>query len=100
MQNGIAGPATPHARLCQVHTVRMINHMRTTLVLPDHLMRTIKRRAAERGTTLSQVVAEALTRGLEAAPVPDLPPLPTHRMGRPRVDVADRNALYDAMDGA
>ncbi len=78
----------------------MIIHMKTTLVLPDSLVRTLKRRAAERGTTLSQVVAEALTRGLEAAPTLDLSPLPTHRMGKPRVDVADRNALYDAMDGA
>ena len=71
--------------------------MKTTLMIPDNLVRTIKRRAAERGTTLSQIVAEALARGLEAAPTPDLAPLPTHRMGKPRVDVADRNALYDAM---
>ncbi len=78
----------------------MIIRMKTTLVLPDNLVRTLKRRAAERGTTLSQIVAEALTRGLETAPALDLPRLPTHRMGKPRVDVADRNALYDAMDGA
>lgn len=77
-----------------------IIHMKTTLMIPDNLVRTIKRRAAERGTTLSQIVAEALARGLEAAPTPDLAPLPTHRMGKPRVDVADRNALYDAMEGA
>jgi len=72
--------------------------MKTTLVLPDNLVRTLKRRAAERGTTLSQVVAEALTRGLETEPALDVAPLPTHRMGKPRVDIADRNALYDAMD--
>jgi hypothetical protein len=29
----------------------------------------------------------------------DLPPLPTHRMGRPKVDLADRNALFEAMEG-
>ena len=74
--------------------------MKTTLMIPDNLVRTIKRRAAERGTTLSQIVAEALARGLEAVPTPDLAPLPTHRMGKPRVDVADRNPLYDAMEGA
>lgn len=78
----------------------MLIRMKTTLVLPDNLVRTIKRRAAERGTTLSQIVAEALTRGLAAEPARDLAPLPTHRMGKPRVDVADRNALYDAMEGA
>lgn len=82
-----------------MRTLRIIIHMKTTLMLPDHLVRTLKRRAAERSTTLSQVVAEALTRGLEAEPKVELPPLPTHRMGKPRVDVADRNALYDAMDG-
>ncbi len=74
--------------------------MKTTLMIPDNLVRTIKRRAAERGTTLSQIVAEALARGLEATPTLDLEPLPTHRMGKPRADVADRDALYDAMDGA
>ena len=78
----------------------MIIRMKTTLVLPDHLVRTLKRRAAERGTTLSQVVAEALTRGLEPTPTLDIAPLPTQRMGKPRVDLADRNALSDAMDGA
>ena len=83
-----------------MRTIFMLNRMKTTLILPDNLVRTIKRRAAERGTTLSQVVAEALARGLEAAPPIDLAPLPTHRMGKPRVDVADRNALYDAMEGA
>ena len=86
-------------RLPSRRTTGILFHMKTTLILPDNLVRTIKRRAAERGTTLSQVVAEALTRGLEAAPTIDLPPLPTHRMGKPKVDVADRNALYDAMEG-
>jgi plasmid stability protein len=79
----------------------MINHMkiRTTLILPDQLMRELKRRAAARGETLSAVVEEALRKGL--APVErsaDLTPLPTHRMGRPKVDVADRDALQRAME--
>ncbi len=82
-----------------MRTIGMLIRMKTTLVLPDHLVRTLKQRAAERGTTLSRVVAEALTRGLESVPMTDLPPLPTHRMGKPRVDIADRNALYDAMEG-
>jgi hypothetical protein len=78
----------------------MLLHMRTTLVIPDQLVRELKRRAAARGTTLSAVVAEALRRGLDAtAPAEDLPPLPTYRMGPPLVDLADRDALYRAMDG-
>lgn len=79
----------------------MINRMKTktTLILPDHLMRELKRRAAERGETLSAVVAEALHRGLAAGTQPvELDPLPTYRMGRPRADVADRERLYRLMD--
>jgi hypothetical protein len=73
--------------------------MKTTLILPDHVVRDLKRRAAKRGETLSAVVAETLRRGL-AAPEPpaDLPPLPVYRMGPPRVDLADRDALYRAME--
>lgn len=73
--------------------------MKTTLMLPDNLVRAIRRRAAERGTTLSQIVAEALARGLEAGPATTVVPLPTHRMGKPLVDLADRNALLDAIEG-
>jgi len=72
--------------------------MKTTLILPDHLVRALKHRAAEQGTTLSAVVAEALRRGLAEPPVVDLPPLPSHHMGQPLVDVADRDALYRAME--
>jgi hypothetical protein len=73
---------------------------KTTLLLPDHLMRELKRRAAERGETLSAVIAETLRRGLDAgAPAPDLEPLHTYRMGPPRVDVADRDRLYRLMEG-
>ena len=77
----------------------MIIHMKTTLIIPDTLMRELKRRAARRGETLSAVVAEALRRGLAEPAVGELPPLPVHPMGRPLVDVADRDALYRAMEG-
>ena len=83
------------------HTICMIIHMKTTLIIPDQLMRDLKRRAAQCGETLSAVVADALRRGLAEprgrAAVRDLP---VHRMGRPLVDVADRNALYDVMEKA
>jgi len=73
--------------------------MKTTLILPDHVVRELKRRAAKQGETLSAVVAETLRRGLTASgPAGDLPPLPTYRMGPPRVDLADRDALYRAME--
>jgi hypothetical protein len=73
--------------------------MKATLVIPDHLLRELKRRAARRGQTLSAVVAEVLRLGLAEQPPKKLPPLPTHRMGRPLVDLADRDALYRVMEG-
>jgi hypothetical protein len=77
----------------------MILHMKTTLIIPDHLMRELKRRAADRGETLSSIVAETLSQGLRAPPRPnEIAPLPVHRMGRARVDVADRDALFRAME--
>ena len=85
--------------LTDCRIVIMLFHMKTTLIIPDHLVRLLKRRAAERGTTLSAVVAETLRRGLEAVPEAELEPLPAYRMGRARLDVADRDALYRAMEG-
>lgn len=76
----------------------MLCRMKTTLILPDNLVRALKHRATEQGTTLSAVVAEALRRGLEQTPATDLPPLPAHHMGPPLVDIADRDALYRAME--
>jgi plasmid stability protein len=78
----------------------MLFHMKTTLILPDHVVRELKRRAARRGETLSAIVAETLRKGLaQPQDAPVLEPLPTYNMGRPLVDVADRDALYRAMDG-
>jgi hypothetical protein len=75
--------------------------MKTTLIIPDQIFRELKRIAARQRATLSAVVEETLRRGLSAPDASDvkLPPLPSHRMGTPRVDVADRDALYRAMDG-
>jgi len=77
----------------------MLSHMKTTLIIPDTLVRALKRRAAERGTTLSEVVADLLRRGLEKEPTVELGPLPVYRMGAPQVDLADRDALFAVMDG-
>lgn len=75
--------------------------MKTTLIIPDQIFRELKRRAAARRATLSAVVAEALRRGLDTSPtVGELAPLPVHRMGRPLVDLADRDALHQAMEGS
>lgn len=76
----------------------MLFRMKTTLILPDHLVRDLKHRATEQGTTLSAVVAEALRRGLADSTAVDLPPLPSYPMGAALVDVADRDALFRAME--
>lgn len=45
--------------------------MRTTLDLPDPLLRQLKSRAALQGTTLKQLIREAIERGLSAPPAPE-----------------------------
>jgi hypothetical protein len=80
----------------------MKTSVKTTLNLDEHLLREAKKRAAERGTTLTHVVEEALREAL-AEPPPDR----SYRFrfpvivggGPPLVDVADRDALYDLMEG-
>lgn len=51
----------------------MIAGMRTTLVLDDRLVREAKRRAADTGSTLSEVVNDALREALRPTPKPSLP---------------------------
>lgn len=74
--------------------------MKTTLILPDPLVTTLKQRAAERGTSFSALVVEVLRRELDrdCYPARALEPLPTFRGGRPLVDLNDRDALYRAME--
>lgn len=78
----------------------MVFHMKTTLVIDDGVFRRLKMEAAREGRTISELVEAALRRMLEAPPPePDtLPPLPTFDGGGARVDVADRDALYELME--
>jgi ribbon-helix-helix CopG family protein len=77
----------------------MAFHMKTTLNIDDTVMAQLKREAARQGRTMSELVETAL-RGLFRAQrsAQKLPPLPTFHGGRERVDVADREALYRAME--
>ena len=74
---------------------------RTTLALDDDLLATLKRRAAEQGTTLQAVVNDVLRHAITAK-----------RAGRfvlrlrgwkaeeqPGVDITDRDKLFDLMNG-
>jgi len=73
--------------------------MRTTLNISDVTMRRLKREAAQRGQTMSELV-EAALRGLlqKTEPAHDLPPLPEFHSGGARVNVANRDALYEVME--
>lgn len=76
----------------------MVFHMKTTLSISDATMRAVKREAARRGQTMSELVESALRQALgQARPARKLPPLPVHSSGGVRVDISDRKALYDAL---
>jgi plasmid stability protein len=76
---------------------------RTTLNLDERVMARLREEAARRGTTMSALMEAALRlffRTEEAAPGEDrLPDLPTFQSGGARVDIADREALYELMEG-
>jgi plasmid stability protein len=77
--------------------------MRTTLNLDDELMRTVKKRAAEKGTTVSATVETALRELLRQETAPERP----YRLRwqtvdgnvQAGVDLTDRDALLDRMEG-
>lgn len=86
--------------LTYTHIACMVNHMKTTLNIDDTVMARLRREAARQGRTMSELVETALRllfRGTREQS--ELPPLPTFRSGGHLVDVADRDALYHAMEG-
>jgi hypothetical protein len=77
----------------------MVFHMKTTLNIDDTVMAELKREAARQGKTMSELVESALRMSLRSRSKRQaLPPLPTFNSGGMLVDIADRDALYDAMD--
>jgi hypothetical protein len=78
----------------------MVCHMKTTLNIDDTVMAQLKREAARQGRTMSELVETALRLLFRSQRKrEELPPLPTFHSGGALVDVADREALYGAMDG-
>jgi hypothetical protein len=60
-------------------------HVKTTLELPDELMRRIKLRAVHRNRRLKDEIAQLLEAGLAGAPAPEAPrkaPRPVRLRGR------------------
>jgi hypothetical protein len=80
----------------------MLVRMRTTLDIADEVLRLAKKRAADEGVPLRQIVESAL-RGFLAARTARR----TYRLNwktergrlQPGVDLDDRDALFDLMDG-
>lgn len=76
----------------------MYFHMKTTLTISDSTMRELKREAARRRQTMSELVEGALRIVIDPSKPPvALPPLPAFSSGGLRVNVADRDALYNVM---
>ena len=83
------------ARACD-----MVFHMKTTLEIDETVMAQLKREAARQGRTMSHLVETALRSLFRSQRKPvELPELPVFQSGGTLVDVADREALYQAMEG-
>ncbi|MDF0645509.1 MAG: ribbon-helix-helix protein, CopG family [Nitrospira sp.] len=74
--------------------------MKTTLQIDDSVMALLKREAVRQGRTMSELVEMALRLLLQSPKSRRaLPPLPSFKSGGAMVDIADREALYQAMEG-
>lgn len=80
------------------HMHSILGHMKTTLNIDDTVMVRLRREAARTGQTMSSLVDTALRQLLESKAEVRLPPLPSFHGGEFLVDVADRDALYRAME--
>ncbi len=80
----------------------MLLHMkRTTLTIDDQLLRELKKKASEEGRTLQAVTNELLRRSLAPGRAK---PFRLRLRGwkaaeQPGVDLLDRDALFDLMEG-
>lgn len=80
----------------------MVIHMKTTLNINTALMKRIKQEAIVEGVTMSHLIEDAL-QGLfqkKNKGANKLPVLPVFDSGGAKVDVANREALYDEMERA
>jgi hypothetical protein len=88
--------------VCHIYGTRVwLSVMKTTLNLDSDLLREAKKRAAEEGITLTRVVEDALRSALTERPATERFRLRLKVVdgGPPLVDVADRDALYERMEG-
>jgi hypothetical protein len=74
--------------------------MKTTLNIDDKVMAELRCEAARQGRTMSELVESALRLLLRSQRKRHkIAPLPRFHSGGALVDIADRNALYQAIEG-
>lgn len=74
--------------------------MRRTFNIDEKVLAELKREAARQGRTMSEMVETALRVLLRSRRKREkISALPTFHSGGALVDIADRDALYDAMEG-
>jgi hypothetical protein len=73
---------------------------RTTLDLDRSVLEQLRRRAASERKSMGQVASERLAVGLGEPAPGEASQLrwPTKRMGKPRVDLRDKDALWKALE--
>ena len=84
------------------HTICMVICMKvkTTLKIDETVMARLKEEAVRRGCTMSELVESALRTLFQKEKTRSrIPELPRFRSGGPLVDIADRESLYQAMEG-
>lgn len=81
--------------------IDMVFHMKTTLVISDAVMARLREEAARQDKTISELVESALRLLLDSRrdEWPKLSSLPSFKLGGAHVDVANREALYQVMEG-
>ena len=78
----------------------MFFHMKTTLNISEKVMKDLKQEAALTGKTMSELVESALRKALVKSKKPiEKVTLPTFHGGKPKVDISNRDMLYDIMEG-
>ena len=74
--------------------------MKTTLSIDDTVMARLKREAVRQKRTMSELVETVLRRLFQSQKKrEEVPALPAFHSGGTLVDIADRDALYQAMEG-
>jgi hypothetical protein len=82
------------------HLYGMVFHMKTTLNIDDTVMAELRQEAARQKRPMSDLVETALRNLFRSQRQDfDAPPLPVFHSGGAMVDIADRDALYQAMEG-